>query len=208
MRICGPCPPTHKCSTFTAADVFSAARSKNRAAPPPARLPMFKTLFLLIRKIFCHSADDKKTYNATGKYVFDGDSFTAVREGQTEPHEIRLFGIDAPERGQEYAKQAREHLIRLVRKKKLRVEVWDTDSYGRDVAKVYAGGIYVNLEMLRAGYAWHYSYHAGGDKELAEAEQEAKEARIGLWQADAPIPPRKWRRMHSAKKHSRKFYCN
>ena len=139
------------------------------------------------------------TFTAICKHVFDGDSFTAHKEGEENCFEIRLYGIDAPERGQEYAKQARERLIKLIRNKSIRVEQMDTDRYGRCVAKVYRGDTYVNLEMLRLGLAWHYTHHAGHDAQLLLAALDAQNAGLGLWQAPAPIPPRQWRREKAAK---------
>ena len=139
------------------------------------------------------------TFTAICKHVFDGDSFTAHKEGEENCFEIRLYGIDAPERGQEYAKQARERLIKLIRNKSIRVEQMDTDRYGRCVAKVYRGDTYINLDMLRQGLAWHYTHHAGQDEQLQQAALDAQNAGLGLWQAPAPIPPRQWRREKAAK---------
>ena len=125
----------------------------------------------------------------------------ALKDGDTEPFEIRLYGIDAPERGQEYAKQSREELIKLIRNKSIRVEVMDADRYGRTVAKVFRNGLYINLELLKRGLAWFYSYHAGADDELRQAQEYARAHKNGLWQSDTPISPRKRRKSNPSTRH-------
>lgn len=156
-----------------------------------------KRFFTLILTLFGLHAADAETFTAKCKHVFDGDSFAVVREGETEETEVRLYGIDAPEKGQDYAKQSREKLIKLIRNKQVRVEVQDTDTYGRSVGKVYVGKTYVNLEMVKAGLAWYYEYHAEKAKDLKKAEAKARKDKKGLWKDEAPINPKDWRRDHS-----------
>ena len=109
-----------------------------------------------------------------------------------EQHKIRLNGIDAPEKGQAFGKVARNHLASLVEGREVRVEWRSKDRYGRILGTVFADGIDVNLEMLRAGLAWHYKRY---DKTpaYAQAEAEAKAARRGLWSDKAPINPEEFR---------------
>ncbi len=156
-----------------------------------------KRFFTLILTLFGLHAADAETFTAKCKHVFDGDSFAVVREGETEETEVRLYGIDAPEKGQDYAKQSREKLIKLIRNKQVRVEVQDTDTYGRSVGKVYVGKTYVNLEMVKAGLAWYYEHHAEEAKDLKKAEAKARKDKKGLWKDDAPVNPKDWRRDHA-----------
>jgi hypothetical protein len=44
---------------------------------------------------------------------------------------------------------------------------------------------WINLEMVRAGFAWHYKQYSK-DRQLAAAEVAAREARRGLWADKAP----------------------
>lgn len=128
-------------------------------------------------------------------YVQDGDSLKFIPKGETEEIRVRLHGIDAPEKGQEFSNQSREMLRKLTHKKNIRVEVQDTDRYGRSVAKVYVGNTYVNLEMLRAGLAWYYSHHADSkkDADLQKAQQSARKAAKGLWANPDAVTPRRFR---------------
>ncbi len=139
------------------------------------------------------------------EFVQDGDSLRFLPEGTNECVRIRLYGIDAPEKGQDFAGQSRQLLVKLTRRKRLRVEVQDVDRYGRYVAKVYVGSTYVNEEMLRAGLAWFYSHHADAlsNADLAAAEREARSARRGMWGDDSIISPREYRNMHGTV-HSKK----
>lgn len=129
-------------------------------------------------------------------YVQDGDSFKFIQSGQTKEGRVRLYGIDAPEKSQAYAAQSRKLLEKLARGKNVRVEVVEVDQYGRYVAKVYVGSKYVNLEMVKAGLAWHYDYHADDktDADLAEAQSSARKARKGLWKDSNAENPRSFRR--------------
>ena len=128
-------------------------------------------------------------------YVQDGDSLKLIPDGETEEVRVRLYGIDAPEKGQEFSNQSREHLRKLTLKKNIRVEVQDTDRYGRYIGKVYVGSTYVNQEMLRAGLAWYYGHHADNNKDadLQKAQQRARKAAKGLWSNPDAVNPRQFR---------------
>ena len=124
--------------------------------------------------------------------VSDGDSMhMELPDG--ERVRVRLYGIDAPEKDQEFALLARRKLGRLIYNRQIRVEVVDIDQYGRYVGRVYAGARYVNRFMLKEGLAWHYKHYAADDELLAEAEARAKAAGRGIWASAAPRRPRHFR---------------
>lgn len=134
---------------------------------------------------------------ATGRaiWVVDGDTINLQKPDKTW-QVVRLYGIDAPEKDQAYGPEATRELIALTGRKRVRVEPVETDRYGRTVARVYCGDIYVNAEMARRGAAWWYKKYAPGDRTIADAEAEAQNALAGLWAADNPAPPWEWRRGH------------
>ena len=107
-------------------------------------------------------------------------------------HKIRLYGIDAPESRQAFGQKSKQHLSSLVFGKDVRVAYKSRDKYGRILGTVYVDGLDVNLEMLRAGLAWHYKRY---DKSpaYAAAESEARAAKRGLWPAPNPIQPEDYR---------------
>ena len=74
-----------------------------------------------------------------------------------------------------------------------------TDQYGRLVGKVLSDGKDINLEQVKAGMAWHYKEYqkeqTAEDRELyAKAEDEAHNARRGLWQDRDPVEPSVFRK--------------
>ena len=86
----------------------------------------------------------------TVRHVYDGDSFVL-----TNSDEIRLIGIDAPEKGQPGADEARTFLKKLIEGKQIRLEgdKENRDKYKRLLRYAYIGDIFINAEMLRRGYA-------------------------------------------------------
>ena len=60
------------------------------------------------------------------------------------------------------------------------VKVKEPDRYGRLVARVIAEGKDVSHELVKAGLAWHFKKYSS-ERELAELEDKAREARVGIW---------------------------
>lgn len=121
--------------------------------------------------------------------VMDGDTFKC---GETR---VRLWGIDAPEKGQPYADKARARLKELIEGKAVRLERKDRDQHSREVAIVYAGSTNINLQMVKEGLAWHYAYFAPDAEDLAAAEKSARKKRKGLWADDEPVNPYEFRKL-------------
>ncbi len=122
--------------------------------------------------------------------VRDGDSLL-VRAGGRDI-EVRLADVDAPERGQPHADQARNALINLLQRRDVTVEVVDTDPYRRKVARVrrLPDGLDINAEVVRTGNAWVYRRYVR-DPALSTLEQAARNRRAGLWALpeEQRIPP-------------------
>ena len=135
--------------------------------------------------------------------VADGDTITILatpgRAGSMNPpsptptqHKIRLNGIDAPEKSQAFGNVSKKHLSSLVFGKDVRVKYTKRDKYGRILGTIYVDGLDINLEMLRAGLAWHYK-RFDSTPAYAAAESEARAARRGLWSDPNPTPPEQFR---------------
>lgn len=125
--------------------------------------------------------------------VADGDTATVLVNGNQQV-KVRFHGIDAPEKKQDFGQRAKQKLSDLIFGKQVKVEILERDRYGRSVSKVYADGIYTNLEMVKSGLAWHYKQYAPHDTDLANAEKAARSSKIGLWSHDNPTPPWQWRK--------------
>jgi hypothetical protein len=91
---------------------------------------------------------------------------------------------------------SKQSLSGLVFGKSVRVEVADTDRYGRTVGKVWVNGQDVNLEQVRRGMAWVYEKYAQEPAYFA-AERTARMNRVGLWNQPNPMPP--WEFRHGGK---------
>ena len=165
--------------------------------PTVAGATAIRALVFSLCLLFSHAIAAEEI---TGKVtrVFDGDSFiVASAAGKT--IEVRLAGIDAPEKNQPYADNARSALRGLILDRKLRLEVLDVDRYGRKVARAYRepDGLEVNAELVRRGHAWVYRRRAY-DASLYDLEREAREHKLGLWALPESErePPWRWRRAH------------
>lgn len=127
--------------------------------------------------------------------VFDGDSFEA-RRADGRRVEVRLFGIDAPERYQAWNRRSRSALRDLVDGESLSLRVVEVDRYDRLVAEVFLpDGRSVNAAQVEEGNAWVYRRYTD-DARLIGLEEEARAARRGLWSMPAheQVPPWEWRR--------------
>lgn len=137
-------------------------------------------------------------YRAKVVGVADGDSLTVLVKGREK--EIRLYGIDAPERKQAFGQKAKGEITALCVGKSLDIEELDQDSYGRAVAWVEVNGRSVNEMMVASGYAWVYRAYCRDQQRCArllQLEQSAREAKRGLWRYRDPLPPWEWRRQRN-----------
>jgi endonuclease YncB( thermonuclease family) len=126
--------------------------------------------------------------------IHDGDTLTLLTPENRQVR-IRLAGIDAPESRQPYGSRSQQELSALSFRRQVRVEVQDTDRYGRTVGRVLAGPLDINAELVRRGAAWVYPKY-NRDPALPGLEATAREARRGLWAlpVNERQPPWAWRR--------------
>ena len=122
--------------------------------------------------------------------------------------EVRLTGIDAPERGQHFGQASKKYLAALVSVKEVFVESNKNDRYGRVLGKVWVQPadcsscgktLDANHAQLLAGMAWWYRYYAKQQSpedrgRYESAEDEAKVRRRGLWSDPDPMNPYDWRK--------------
>jgi endonuclease YncB( thermonuclease family) len=161
------------------------------------RLPV---LSLLLATAWLCAAPPIATLEGLVIRVADGDTLDLL-DDEKGTVRVRLLGIDAPEGGQPYGKVARQVFLDRVIQHRVKVLVQTRDRYGRSVGKVLLDGTDLNLELVKEGLAWHYVHYAKsqfpGDAEAyAQAEQEARGSRRGLWNLPAPVAPWEWRREH------------
>jgi len=128
--------------------------------------------------------------------VYDGDGFLAA--GDSGRFSVRIWGIDAPELGQEFFGESKKALHAMV----CGVQLWCTavcvDIYGRRVCVVQtSAGVDVGLAMVRMGLAWWYRSSAVRAVELRDAEKVARAGGFGLWAITGAERPWVYRRRNA-----------
>jgi endonuclease YncB( thermonuclease family) len=125
--------------------------------------------------------------------VIDGDSIRVLHNHKAE--QVRLQGIDCPERGQPYSTAAKHFTSEQAFGKTVTVQETGHDRYGRTLADVILpDGRNLNHELLKAGLAWWFRKYSRNIN-LGDLEDEARLARRGLWVDRDPEPPWEWRRV-------------
>ena len=154
-------------------------------------LPLFIIIFLII---LCgcglyydygdsssRSDNDASSSGFIVKEVVDGDTIILSDNSR-----VRLIGINTPEYGMYFYGEAREVLEAMVlgREVVLEKDISEVDKYGRLLGYVYTDDLFVNLEMVKRGFANAYTYPPDvkyTEKFLA-AERYARLNNLGLWE--------------------------
>ena len=120
--------------------------------------------------------------------VIDGDTIE-IEGGER----IRYIGIDTPETVdprkpvQCFGIEASAKNKELIEGKMVRLEkdITDRDRYNRLLRYVYVGDTFINLELVKQGFAYSYSYPPDikYQDQFLNPQQEAREASRGLWAA-------------------------
>lgn len=116
--------------------------------------------------------------------VIDGDTLE-LENGER----VRLLGIDTPERGQPFAKEATLVVRSLVEGKRVTLEAEDRDRdvYDRLLRHVFVDGIHLNQHLLEHGLATTLFIEPVTQYEalFLGAESSAREQQLGVW----AVPP-------------------
>jgi len=153
--------------------------------------------FLIALLPFVASAAVGQTLFGKVTRVVDGDTVAfKVHNGPVE--KIRLADIDTPERDQPWGTEATTALRQWSMSKPARIEVVDTDRYGRLVATLWVDDENINRRLVNEGHAWVYRKYLR-DTSLIRLEARAISAKAGLWSSNNVIEPSEWRK-HRKKK--------
>ncbi len=147
--------------------------------------------------LLCLTLASAHAFEATVVGISDGDTITVLDSRKTQ-HKIRLAGIDAPEKGQDYGNKSKEHLSNLVYKRVVSIPDNKLDRYRRTVSRVFIGSTDVSLEMIKAGMAWHFKKYEfeqsiSDRASYSAAEFNAKENTVGLWAQANIVRPEDFR---------------
>ncbi len=120
--------------------------------------------------------------------VIDGDTIE-IEGGER----VRYIGIDTPETVdprkpvQCFGVEASNKNKELVEGKTVRLEkdTTDRDKYNRLLRYIWVGDTFINLEMVKQGFAYSYSYPPDikYQDQIVAAQQEAEKNKNGLWAA-------------------------
>ena len=124
--------------------------------------------------------------------VADGDTIT-VLDGNKNQHRIRLLHIDCPESNQAFGTKAKQALSDKVFGEQVVIRWSERDRYDRILGDVHVGKRWVNAEMVKDGFAWHYKQYSK-DETIAKAETEARALKLNIWSQANPTPPWDFRR--------------
>lgn len=121
--------------------------------------------------------------------VADGDTATCL-DTNGRQQKIRLAGIDAPEVGQPYGPNAREHLADQIFGKLIAVSVVGRDPDGRAICQVSHDGRDISRLLVTDGSAWADPTTGSN---LSGDQEQARTAKRGLWAEKNPVPPWEYR---------------
>lgn len=167
-------------TVFTCLALISTGCDALPGAVPPSSSPQSPT---------AEPAPPALTTEASVVRVIDGDTIEVDIAGSL--YKVRYIGIDTPEtvhptRGEEpYGKAAYAKNKELVEGKVVRLEkdVSETDKYGRLLRYVWVGGLFVNAELVKLGYAQVATYPPDVKYQdiFLKLQREARETGRGLW---------------------------
>lgn len=178
---------------------------------------MLLSIILLIFSLPVFAKQPIRSIEGIVSKISDGDTIHVTDSLGTKV-KVRFYGIDAPEtakgnkrtgkiskEGQPYGKEAFKGLQAKLIRQHVRLDVMDTDRYGRTVSIVWVKNRNINLEMVVDGWAWAYTQYLDRPhaSEYIVAEEQARKAHKGLWQQSNPQPPWEFRKLQKKKRASR-----
>ncbi|MGV9482368.1 thermonuclease family protein, partial [Gordonia aichiensis] len=163
-------------------------------ATPPITPRSCSPLHLVVaRTCSTHRQSGRAPYLVTR--IVDGDTIWVDDSGHR--RKVRLLGIDTPETrdprkpvqcfGVEASNRAKEALAGKHVYLEFDQTQGDVDKYGRTLAYVWVGNELFNLDQIRGGYAFEYTYDLPYRYQglFKEAERQARESQAGLWNSSA-----------------------
>ena len=148
-------------------------------------------IVFLILLVSCEPTDENTIKGKVIK-VADGDTITIVTEDGQKVR-VRLEGIDAPEKGQDFGNKSKQFLNDLCYNKIVKVIDKGQDKYGRMLGVVYLDDLNLNEEMVRNGLSWYYDYFVE-DSRLDSLQQQARKDKLNIWSMKKPVHPHEFRK--------------
>lgn len=144
-------------------------------------------LLICITLSFASIGLTQETFTATVVGVVDGDTITVLTKDKRQLM-LRLAGIDAPEKEQDFGVIAHQMLSGLILEQTVTVSGVKKDCLGRLRASVAFNKKDLSLMAVKSGTAWADT--ACEENEVMAKEQlAAMEKKVGLWQGANPVKP-------------------
>lgn len=125
--------------------------------------------------------------------VLDGDTIEVLHSQH--PERVRLSGIDCPEKRQAFGQRAKQAASAFAFGMDVIIQTHVYDKYRRTIGNVILpDGMNLNQQLVKQGWCWWYRKYAPRDMLLEGLENDAREARKGLWVDSQPVPPWEWRK--------------
>jgi micrococcal nuclease len=120
--------------------------------------------------------------------VLDGDSVRVTLDGEST--EVRLLGINAPERDECWSQDSRDALILATTGSEFGLIGSEQDRFGRLLAYLYADGENLNEQQVSSGNAIALANDHDLLPDFLAAEEEAAALELGMWNPTACGPER------------------
>jgi micrococcal nuclease len=182
--------PTNTIAPITSTPVIpTEAPTKTNTAVIPVVMDPTITLPAAVGASCVPASSERQTAKVVG--ITDGDTIVVEIDGQEFP--LRYIGVDSPETGSAGYAEATELNRSLVYEKKVTLvkDTSEVDRYDRLLRYVFVGDVFVNNEMVRAGYASSGSWlpDTACDSQFEKTYQTAKANMVGLWMPTKTAKP-------------------
>ncbi len=158
---------------------------------------MKQSLLFVFTMFLIACTGSSQEFQGVVTHVRDGDTFEMILDHKKVV--VRVNGIDCPEKGQPFGKEARQFTDSLCMNEQVKLVVHGKDKYKRILATVILpSGKILNEELLESGMAWHFKKY-NNSEHYHLLEQSARKKAAGLWNSRAPVAPWEYRRPQSRK---------
>ena len=112
---------------------------------------------------------------------------------------VRLYGVDAPEKDQDFGYESKKALMNYVSNKTIEIDIKSKDRYGRSVGILYVDGRNINEELLRDGYVWYYEQYDKNNERSRLLQENAMKNKLGLFAKKGYVEPWNFRKQKKKK---------
>jgi len=133
--------------------------------------------------VYNQNKADKIPTNPTVIRIIDGDNLE-IDTGKS----VRLYGINCPEKNQEFYQEAVDLTTSLALNKQIKIEYqpnYQKDTWNRILGFVFIDDTFLNQELVKSGFCEVKIYAKRAkliyQDELLQAQDQAKQEKLGKW---------------------------